>query len=510
MFLGRSSAGSRSEGQTGRVTRTVKGPVAGLSAAALLASLLVLLPVAPAQGAECGVHGAIGDYWRSVGADASFLGPCLTGELAVAGGVVQHFRGGSVYWSERTGARSVHGDIRAAYDRTGGAAALGFPTTHETPTPRRPGAFNHFTGGSIYWSAGTGAHVVRGVIRDTWARQGWENGGLGFPVTDEGPASGGAVSVFEGGSLLWSPATGAHLLKGAIREHWTALGAERGRLGFPVTSEQPLPVKSGAFNHFQGGSVYWSPATGARMVVGAIRDRWAGLGWENSALGFPVTDEYPVAGGARSDFSGGSILWDARTGATRVVAGARPSFTFSEQTVTAADLPSTYRAGCPVAPQDLRLLRMAHLDFAGISQTGEMVVHADQVLPVLRVFARLHEARFPLARMQRVDVFGGSDAASMDANNTSGFNCRRTTSGTAWSEHAYGRAVDLNPVQNPYVSGSTVLPEAGRAYLNREDRRPGMVVAGDVVVQAFSGQGWGWGGAWASTKDYQHFSLSGR
>ena len=513
MFLGQSSAGFPSEGHTGSVSQTAPVTRSGpgrLAVAALLAVLWTVVP-APAQAADCQALGGIGEYWRSVGGESSFLGPCLTGELPVAGGVVQHFRGGSVFWSPATGAHSVHGAIREAYDASGGPGSrLGFPTTSETPTPARPGAYNHFAGGSIYWSPATGAHLVVGGIRETWARLGWENSPLGFPRTDEMPVPGGAASGFEGGSVLWTPGTGAHAVWGAIRERWSAFGAEGGRLGFPTTSELPTPVKAGAYNHFQGGSVYWSQATGARMVIGAIRERWASLGWENSSLGFPVSDEYTVPGGARSDFSGGSITWDARTGAVDVLPGGRPSFTFSVSPVTAGDLPSTYRAGCPVPPQDLRLLRMAHVDFAGSHRIGEMVVHADQALPVLRVFARLHEARFLIARMERVDVFGGSDAASMDANNTSAFNCRRTTSGTVWSEHAYGRAVDVNPVQNPYVSGSTVLPEAGRAYLDRSFRRPGMVVAGDAAVQAFAASGWGWGGAWTGSKDYQHFSRSGR
>ncbi len=434
------------------------------SGAARLVLAAVLIAFAPladplAAAAPCRTAGAIGDYWASVGGDRSFLGPCVTDEQPVRAGVEQRFRDGAVYWSAATGARSVHGAVRVAYDAMGGPSSrLGLPTTHELPTPGRPGAYHHFTGGSIYWSEATGAHLVAGSIRDRWAAQGWENGPLGFPTT----------------------------------------------------SEQATPVKAGAYSHFAGGSVYWSPSTGAHPVVGDIRARWAALGWENSALGFPASAEYPVAGGARSDFTGGSISWEARTRQTTVTTGPRPSFTFSVQSVTAADLPNSYRAGCPVPPQDLRLLRMSHVDFAGAERTGEMVVHADEVTQVLRVFARVHEGRFPIARMERIDAFGGSDDASMRANNSSAFNCRRSTGGSGWSEHAYGRALDLNPVQNPYVSGDTVLPESGRAYLDRGNRRPGMLLAGDPVVQALAAQGWSWGGAWTRPRDYQHFSRSGR
>ena len=111
--------------------------------------------------------------------------------------------------------------------------------------------------------------------------------------------------------------------------------------------------------------------------------------------------------------------------------------------------------------------------------------------------------------MQLVDDFGGDDAASMAANNTSAFNCRRVAGSSSWSQHSYGRAIDINPVQNPYVSGSTVSPPAGGAYLDRGHIRPGMIVADDAAVRSFAAVGWSWGGAWARTKDYQHFSLTG-
>lgn len=477
--------------------------------AAVVAAAVVMHPLVGALAASCGVGGAIGAYWRSVGADRSFLGACITDEQLVPGGVVQRFVVGSVYWSPPTGARSVHGEIEVAYDRVQGpSSVLGLPLTSEQPTPGGTGAYNHFLGGSIYWSPPTGAKVVRGAILERWATTGWERGVLGFPTTSEAPTPWrpGAYSHFQGGSVYWSPATGAEVVRGAILQRWAETGWEQGLLGFPTTSESATPRRPGAYSHFQGGSVYWSPHTDAHVVVGTIRARWAELGWESSALGFPTSDEYAVPGGRRSEFEGGTIDWDAATGSTVV----RPRFTSSVFRVVAADLPASYRPGCPVLPQDLRLLRMTYLDLAGTGRTGEMVVHADVVATVVDVFSRLHAAGFPVARMDPVDAFGGSDDASMAANNTSAFNCRPTTGGSGWSEHAYGRALDLNPVQNPYVSGSTVLPGLGRAYLDRSNRRPGMVTAGDLVVTAFAASGWGWGGGWTSARDYQHFSSSGR
>ncbi|WP_432493359.1 M15 family metallopeptidase [Kineococcus gypseus] len=176
--------------------------------------------------------------------------------------------------------------------------------------------------------------------------------------------------------------------------------------------------------------------------------------------------------------------------------------------VSAAELSASWRPGCPVPPQDLRAVTVTFTDFGGADRQGRLVVRADVAQAVADVFAELHAIRFPIAGVQPVEAFGGSDDASMAANNTSAFNCRAVTGGTGFSEHSYGTAIDLNPVQNPYVRGTTVLPEAGRAHLDRSSA-PGRVLAGDAVVRAFAARGFSWGGDWRTLKDYQHFSLSG-
>jgi hypothetical protein len=114
--------------------------------------------------------------------------------------------------------------------------------------------------------------------------------------------------------------------------------------------------------------------------------------------------------------------------------------------------------------------------------------------------------------MRLVDDYGGGDRRSMAANNTSAFNCRSVVGRPGvWSQHSYGWAIDINPVQNPFVmSGGTVLPPAGEAYVDRSRRAPGMIHRGDVVYRAFASIGWEWGGDWSSSKDYQHFSATGR
>jgi hypothetical protein len=191
----------------------------------------------------------------------------------------------------------------------------------------------------------------------------------------------------------------------------------------------------------------------------------------------------------------------------------RDGFVWEVSTISAerAEAMPSWRPGCPVPYQDLRAIRVAHHGFDGADHEGELIVHADAVDDLRSVFRRLWDERFPVERIRPVDDYGASDDASMADNNTSAFNCRLTTGGSRWSEHAYGRAIDINPVQNPYVtSGGTVLPPAGRDHLDRTADTPGLIREGGVAVAAFDAVGWGWGGRWSNPKDYQHFSATGR
>ena len=176
---------------------------------------------------------------------------------------------------------------------------------------------------------------------------------------------------------------------------------------------------------------------------------------------------------------------------------------------------ASHGPGCPVAFTDLRHLELSFVGFDGRSRTGELVVARRHARDVVDVFRQLYEAGFPIRRMRLVDVYGADDDRSMAANNTSAYNCRRVAGTDRWSEHAYGAAVDINPVQNPYVRGSSFVPAAGARYVDvprGADARPapGVIVADDVVVRAFARIGWEWGGTWQSSRDYQHFSASGR
>ena len=172
----------------------------------------------------------------------------------------------------------------------------------------------------------------------------------------------------------------------------------------------------------------------------------------------------------------------------------------------------SWRPGCPVPIRDLRLLTLDYRGFDGAVHRGEMVVNKGVAADVVSVFRALFDARFPIRRMKLVDVYGGDDDRSMAADNTSAFNCRSATGHPGvWSEHSYGWAIDINPVENPYVSsGGSVAPPAGARHANRSATAPGMIQGSGVVVRAFAAVGWGWGGSWQSIKDYQHFSATGR
>jgi D-alanyl-D-alanine carboxypeptidase len=194
-----------------------------------------------------------------------------------------------------------------------------------------------------------------------------------------------------------------------------------------------------------------------------------------------------------------------------------PTFVFSSERLGSAERRrlngSSWHPGCPVALDGLRLLTIGYWGFDRHTHVGEMIVNASAVAAVRQGFARLFSARFPIRRMRLVDHYSGSDYASIEADNTSGFNCRRATGSSRWSEHAYGRAIDVNPIENPYVhpDGTTAHP-ASQAYLDRSPPRRGMAHSGGVLVRAFARSGWSWGGEWRapSATDYQHFSATGR
>jgi hypothetical protein len=175
--------------------------------------------------------------------------------------------------------------------------------------------------------------------------------------------------------------------------------------------------------------------------------------------------------------------------------------------VTAAELDATWHPGCPVAPDQLRRVEVDYIGFDNQTHRGALVVNQDVVADVIAIFGELERQRYPIAKMQTVEHYPrADDELSMEDNNTSAFNCRPMPSGNSWSLHAFGRAIDVNPLVNPYITRSGDLqPKTAAAYLDRSRTDPGILHAGDPAVRAFTDRGWAWGGGWHNPIDYQHF-----
>jgi hypothetical protein len=173
---------------------------------------------------------------------------------------------------------------------------------------------------------------------------------------------------------------------------------------------------------------------------------------------------------------------------------------------------SSWHHGCPVSRSKLRLVRLNHWNFHGGIDRGSLIVKKSMAPKIVTAMRGLFRNRYPIRRMELVDHFGADDHRSMNADNTSAFNCREVNGQPGvWSQHAYGRAIDLNPRENPYVTASGfVSPPAGEPYADRSRHAKGMVHRGDRTFDAFKKVGWGWGGDWPYPKDFQHFSSNSR
>jgi peptidoglycan/xylan/chitin deacetylase (PgdA/CDA1 family) len=213
----------------------------------------------------------------------------------------------------------TRGPIRDRYLAAGGAAsAFGAATTADLDATTADTAVQWFQRGRMYYSPAGGTHYVWGGILTKYRAMGTVTSALRFPLTDEtaGPG-GGWYNRFQGGSISWSSATGAHAVQGGIHTKWLALNAEAGFLGYPRTDETKLT--GGYGSQFQHGNIYWTSKTGAHEVHGAILTRYLKLGGMSSRLGAPTTDEYAIAGGRRSNFQHGAILWNSAARTTTVI-----------------------------------------------------------------------------------------------------------------------------------------------------------------------------------------------
>jgi hypothetical protein len=177
------------------------------------------------------------------------------------------------------------------------------------------------------------------------------------------------------------------------------------------------------------------------------------------------------------------------------------------QPVTAAQLGASWHPGCPVDPAQLRRVEVDYVGFDGRTHRGALIVNDDVVADVVAIFSELARLRYPIAQIRPVDGYpGADDELSMEDNNTSAYNCREIPGTGRWAQHAYGRAIDLNPLLNPEIdSTGAVQPTTAGPYVDRARTDPGMLHAGDPVVRIFTDRGWRWGGDWHTPQDYQHF-----
>jgi hypothetical protein len=170
---------------------------------------------------------------------------------------------------------------------------------------------------------------------------------------------------------------------------------------------------------------------------------------------------------------------------------------------------STWTSGCPVAATNLRYVTVSFRGFDGLAHTGELLVHARAADALVTVFGKLFAEGYPIERMRVTSAAELNAPPTGDGNTTAAFACRPVRGQKAWSQHAYGLAVDVNPFQNPYHKGDVVLPELATSYLKRSDVRAGMIQPDGPVVRAFASVGWQWGGDYRSLKDFMHFSANG-
>ncbi|MGZ4614809.1 MAG: M15 family metallopeptidase [Actinomycetes bacterium] len=427
-----------------------------------MALLSALLALAAASGMATTPAAAVGTpidaRWNELGGAAGVLGPPIADEhdvAGVSGARAREFTHGHIYFSDASGAWDAEDPILARYLELGGASgSLGLPVAAAAAPATRPDARRQpFQGGELFASASTGTRMLTGPVLAAYTgTAGGPDGSLGLPTGEETATSGGSVTVFENGRIYASAATGAHVI----------------------------------------------PA-------GTFLDRYLALGGAPSYLGFPTSEVTDVPGGRQQTYQWGTISLLAASGSMRVSAVWRTSVA----RVSAAEIPYTYRPGCPVSPVSLRRVRLPYADWAGNPRMGNLIARSTVVSDLTAVFKRAFQARFPIRRMDPVDVWKGSDVRAMAADNTSAFNCRKVTGNPyRLSQHAYGNAIDINTLENPYVTKKRVYPSAGKAFLKRNAARKGMLMRRGPIAREMARQGWPWGARW-SHPDYQHFSSNG-
>ncbi|WP_172952147.1 glucosaminidase domain-containing protein [Propionibacterium freudenreichii] len=282
-----------------------------------------------ATGAHA-IKGGIGDVYFAMGDSAlTDIGLPTGDERDLGNGMwVQQFQNGRIFWSGATGGHATNGDIAAAYAALGDSAYsyLGLPTAD--PVSVRSGVMQSFQSGRIFWSPTTGAHIVHGGINDTYTSLGSSAfADLGLPTSDEAAVANGWAQQFEKGSIFWSYATAGVVVHGNIGAIYASLGTD-GPASLGLPSGQVTTLADGSqYQQFQRGLIYWSQASGARIVHNGIGDTFAAMASAPSAMGMPTGDEVDLGNGAwMQQFQNGRIYWSGATGGHAIKGGIGDTF----------------------------------------------------------------------------------------------------------------------------------------------------------------------------------------
>lgn len=263
-----------------------------------------------------GTHGAIGNAVHRLYGGYAAIGYPTSDEVCnlPLRGCAQEFGNLRMVWSAASGAYGILetgaiGGRHASNDAEAGR--LGYPLSKEICGLIRGGCYQVYQGGVIVWSSASGAHVTLGAIRAAWSGRGLESGALGYPVSEEtcDLAAAGCRQEYQAGTIYWSAKTGAHATNGAIKHRFDGLGGVPGYLGYPLTSETCNQPNGGCYQWFEGGLIFWSPATGAQPIRGGMKSKYESMGWHRSYLGYPATPETCVGSQCVQAFQGGYVSW---------------------------------------------------------------------------------------------------------------------------------------------------------------------------------------------------------
>lgn len=173
---------------------------------------------------------------------------------------------------------------------------------------------------------------------------------------------------------------------------------------------------------------------------------------------------------------------------------------------------NSYKVNCPISLKDLRYLNLDYIDFKAQVKTGELIVHKSVAIEIVDIFKTLYNIEYPIERMELVSNYNGNDWDSIEANNTSAYNCRFVGGTKKWSRHTYGKAIDINPIQNPYISKKGKISHKESLKHRKREHKDlsnpkdkAMILKNDEITKKFKSYGWIWGGDWITIKDYQHF-----